>query len=79
MVVSSPTKRFYVVVGSYADVAGAKKAALKYRGIGYAQAKVVQGGGRIRVSLNDFAQKAEASALAAKAGKDFPGAWVFAY
>lgn len=78
LVVSSKTNRYYVIIGSYSDIASAKKAALKCRKIGYETAKVVNIGNRVRVSLQDFAQKPEASTFATKAGKDYAGAWVFA-
>lgn len=77
LVISSPDSRFYVIIGSYTDLASAKKRALKCRKIGYGTAKVIQAGNRIRVSLEDFSRKADASAFAAKVGKDYAGAWVF--
>jgi hypothetical protein len=75
-VVTSPTGRNYIIIGSFTTVASAQKAVEKCKKVGYANAKVVQVGGRIRVSVNDFANRGEADDFAAKAGKDYPGAWV---
>lgn len=77
MVVASSDNRFYVIIGSYSDMASAEKKARQCRKIGYGTAKVVKRNDRIRVSLEDFAQKSDASQFAAKVGKDYAGAWVF--
>ena len=77
MLITSSDSRFYVIIGSYSDMASAKKKARECRKIGYGTAKVVKRGNRIRVSLEDFSQKDDASTFAGRIGKDYAGAWVF--
>ena len=77
-IVTGKTNRYYIIIGSFSNEAAAQKAITKSNKIGYPAAKILKMDGRIRVSVEDFANKSDAVDKAGKVGKDFPGAWVLA-
>lgn len=77
-VVTSSTSRFYIIIGSFSNQKAAQKAVNKCKKVGYPNAKILKMNGKIRVSVEDYAQKTEAMTKASKVGKDYPGAWVLA-
>ncbi len=79
VVVQSPSKRHYVIIGSYTNLALAKKAAEAMRAKGDGRAKVVAAEGKFRVAVTDYASRQEAEAALAGHKDRFNGAWILNY
>ncbi len=76
---AAPKKgRYNIIVSSLPTAQDAEKVAASYQQKGYADARVVEGGGRFRISLCNFADKAEAYRQLNELKKDeaFKNAWV---
>ncbi|GAB4351047.1 MAG: hypothetical protein OHK0038_28880 [Flammeovirgaceae bacterium] len=77
-IVSSKTNRYYLIVGSYADVKSAEKAMNIAKSKGYSNAKIVKSD-KIRVSIGDYASKEDADKAILKAKKDYASCWRLSY
>jgi cell division septation protein DedD/nucleoid DNA-binding protein len=77
-IISSKTNRYYLIVGSYADVKSAEKAMNAAKAKGYSNAKVVKSD-KIRVSIGDYSSKDEADKAIQKAKKDYASCWRLLY
>jgi len=73
-----PTKRYYIIVGSYSTTEKAKKAVSDYHKKGFSTAKVIETD-KIRVSLADFNSKTEAEQNLPDYKKEVAGAWILNY
>ncbi len=75
-VVSSPTNRFYVVVGVASSKEQALKEVRRLQANGYPGAKAVIAQQKNRIAIGDFATKAEADRFKTKVSGTYSGAWV---
>jgi hypothetical protein len=75
-IVSESTGRFYLIIGNYSTMNGAKAVASKYVKEGFTKTKIISKDDKFRISLNDYASKE----LAVKAKKELPtkykDAWI---
>ena len=71
--------RFYIIIASVKTDKGAQKKVNQCKRLGYKNARVLKMNGKIRVSIDDFADKATALEKAKQLGKDYPGAWPLAH
>lgn len=78
-VITAPTGRFYVIVGSFNSLKDAKENLKVYQAEGFKKAKVVVKEKKHRISLSDYSSQE----LASKAKKQLPSkykdAWILAY
>jgi cell division protein FtsN len=78
--VSSKTGRFYLSIASYPNESDAMARRQKLIAQGYTDAKVVEAGAnKYRVSLADFANRAEANNKVAASKADYDSIWVFKF
>ncbi len=73
----SGSQHFYIIIGSYNQTADANAAVKSYNEMGYPNAVVVEGQGKIRVAIDHFSGKDEADAALTTYRNKFKGAWVF--
>jgi|GEM_PF-5230885 len=78
--ISDRTGRYYLSIASYPNEKAAMTRRQRLISQGYTDAKVVAAGGnKYRVSLADFASRADANKKVAEAKGDYDSIWVFKY
>lgn len=77
-VVTTPARRYHVIISSLPSKRGVDEAVQKYRDKGFADATAVEGDGRFRISLKAFDDKAEGEAYVTELRKNeaYQHAWL---
>ena len=79
LVVTSKTNRYYLIYGSFSNLANAKASVNKERIKGHKRAKVIHVDNKFRTSIADFQNLENANTELKKYQKKYQGVWVFSY
>ncbi len=78
-VIKSPTGKYYLIVSSLHNIESAKQRLAELKAKGHDSAKIVRSDKKIRISLKDYKDKANALKDLKKYRKDHAGLWVLKY
>ena len=73
-----PSRIYYVIVGSLPSMSGAEGVVKKYKDLGFEEATIVEGDGRVRISIASFTDKTEGEAYVSslRENETFKHAWL---
>ena len=77
--VSASSGRFYLIYGSFNDLAEAKKQLALYKSQGFKKAKIVSKDNKFRISLSDYSSMEQASSAKKELPSKFKDAWVLTF
>lgn len=78
-VISSPTERFYIIIGSYSSLEEAKKLVKDYYDEGFKKAKIISKDDKFRISLADYETKELADQSKKELPEKYKDAWIMEY
>lgn len=79
-IVAAPTKRFYLIAGSFKTAESARKALKEAKEKGYENAKILTADNKYRLSIGDYTHRKDATqAAVSEADKTYTGSWILEY
>ena len=78
-VISSPTERFYIIIGSYSSLEESKKLAKDYIDEGFKKAKILSKDDKFRISLADYKTKELATEGKKELPEKYKDAWIMEF
>lgn len=78
-IISTATGRFYLIYGSFNELADAKKQLRIYQSEGFKKARIVSKDNKFRISLSDYSSMEQASSAKKELPSKFKGAWVLTF